>query len=159
MARAIYPGSFDPVTNGHLDLIRRGSRLFEHLRVLVAVNSRKEPFFTGEERVEQIRGEVSDLANVDVDQAEGLVVSYATKHGFDTLLRGVRTTTDFVAEYQMALTNRSLEPHVETVFVMPSHEWSYLSSSLIREVVLSGGDVSRYVPPSVEKALRKKLRT
>jgi pantetheine-phosphate adenylyltransferase len=156
MARAIYPGSFDPVTNGHLDLIRRGSRLFEHLRVLVAVNSRKEPFFSGAERVEMIRAEVGDLSNVDVDQAEGLVVDYAAQNGFDTLLRGVRTTSDFVSEYQMALTNRSLEPAVETVFVMPSLEWSYLSSSLIREVVLSGGDVSRFVPAAVARALENK---
>jgi len=156
MASAIYPGSFDPVTNGHLDLIRRGSRLFERLRVLVAVNSRKEPFFSGEERVELIRAEVGDLANVDVDQAEGLVVVYAKQHGFDTLLRGVRTTTDFNAEFQMALTNRSLDPEIETVFVMPSLEWSYLSSSLIREVVQSGGDVSKYVPVSVSRALEGK---
>ncbi|MEN8151252.1 MAG: pantetheine-phosphate adenylyltransferase [Planctomycetota bacterium] len=157
MASAIYPGSFDPVTHGHLDLIRRGSRLFTRLRVLVAVNSRKQPFFSGEERVELIRAEVGDLDNVDVDQAEGLVVEYAKREGFDTLLRGVRTTTDFNAEFQMALTNRSLSPTIETVFVMPSHEWSYLSSSLIREVVLSGGDVSKYVPGSVAEALLKKL--
>ena len=153
MPSAIYAGSFDPVTNGHLDLIRRGSRLFTRLRVLVAVNSRKEPFFSGKERVEMIRAEISDLANVDVDQAEGLVVEYAKREGFDTLLRGVRTTTDFNAEFQMALTNRSLAPEIETVFVMPSHEWSYLSSSLIREVVVSGGDVGKYVPAGVMRAL------
>ena len=153
MPRAIYAGSFDPVTNGHLDLIRRGSRLFERLRVLVAVNSRKEPFFSGEDRVAMIRAEVGDLPNVDVDQAEGLVVDYAKREGFDTLLRGVRTTTDFNAEFQMALTNRSLSPDIETVFVMPSLEWSYVSSSLIREVVASGGDVSKYVPGSVVVAL------
>lgn len=154
MARAIYPGSFDPVTCGHLDLIWRGSRLFEHLRVLVAVNSRKEPMFTPEERVAFIREETADLGNVDVDSAEGLVVTYARANGFDTLLRGVRTTTDFNSEFQMALTNRSLANEVETVFVMPSVEWSYVSSSLIREVVHSGGDVSKYVPPAVAAALR-----
>ena len=157
MACAIYPGSFDPVTHGHVDLIQRGSRLFERLRVLVAVNSRKEPFFSAEERVDLIRDETRDLDNVDVDQAEGLVVEYAKREGFDTLLRGVRTTTDFNAEFQMALTNRSLGPDIETVFVMPSHEWSYLSSSLIREVVLSGGDVSKYVPEGVAEALRRRM--
>ena len=157
MAKALYPGSFDPVTNGHLDLIERGSGLFAELRVLVAVNSRKAPMFTGEERVELIRAEVERFDNVSVDSAEGLVVDYATKHGFDTLLRGVRTTADFNAEYQMARTNRSLAPDLETVFVMPSLEWSYLSSSLIREIMLSGGDVSRFVPPSVAERLASKF--
>jgi pantetheine-phosphate adenylyltransferase len=158
MVKALYPGSFDPVTNGHLDLIERGSRLFAELRVLVAVNSRKEPIFSGEERVALLRAETARFDNVSVDSAEGLVVDYAKANGFDTLLRGVRTTADFNAEYQMAMTNRDLAPEVETVFVMPSLAWSYLSSSLIREIMLSGGDASRFVPPAVAEALAAKFR-
>lgn len=157
MTKAVYPGSFDPVTNGHLDLIARGSRRFEELRVLVAINARKQPVFTPAERVEMIRAEVARFPNVTVDAAEGLTVRYCEEQGFDTILRGVRTTADFEHEYQMALTNRSLSPDVETVFVMPSLEWSYLSSSLIREVVLSGGDVTAYVPAAVAAALAKRL--
>ena len=157
MPRAVYPGSFDPVTNGHLDLIERGSRLFTELRVLVAINPHKTPVFTPAERVEMIRALVGGYPNVSVAAAEGLTTDYCAREGFDTILRGVRTTSDFEHEYQMALTNRSLAPGIETVFVMPSLEWSYLSSSLIREVVLSGGDVGRFVPPAVAKALAERL--
>lgn len=158
MARAVYPGTFDPVTNGHLDLVMRGARLFESLVVLVARNPRKTPLFSAEERVELIRAETGHLANVSVTSADGLTVDFVRAKGFDTILRGVRTTTDFVAEHQMALTNRALAPEIETVFVMPAEEWSYLSSSLIREVFLSGGDVSRFVPPAVQAALAARLR-
>jgi len=153
MAKAIYPGSFDPVTNGHLDLIERGSRLFEALCVLVAVNSRKEPFLPDAERVALLREETERFGNVTVDAAEGLTVEYAVANGYDTILRGVRTTTDFNSEFQMALTNRSLAPEVETVFVMPSNEWSFVSSTLVREIHHAGGDVSAYVPPAVARAL------
>ena len=157
MPKAVYPGTFDPVTNGHLDLIERGSRLFTELVVLVARNPHKTPLFTAEERVELIRAEVAHLAHVTVESADGLTVEFARSRGLDTILRGVRTTTDYVSEHQMALTNRSLAPEIETVFVMPSEKWSYLSSSLIREVVVSGGDVGRFVPDSVAHALAKKL--
>ncbi|MCU0726951.1 MAG: pantetheine-phosphate adenylyltransferase [Planctomycetes bacterium] len=157
MADAVYPGTFDPVTNGHLDLVRRGSRLFGKLLVLVARNPRKAPLFTAEERVGLMRAEVSAWPNVTVEAADGLTVDFVRRRGFDTILRGVRTVDDFVSEYQMALTNRALAPDVETVFVMPSVEWSFLSSSLIREVVQSGGDVSAFVPRAVSEALRHKL--
>ena len=157
MPRAVYPGTFDPVTNGHIDLIDRGRKLFTELIVLVAENPRKEPLFTAEERVELIRAETAGMDNVTVDSATGLTVDYVKRRGFDAILRGIRTTTDFVSEHQMALTNRSLAPEVEAVFVMPAEEWSYLSSSLIREVVLNGGDVSRFVPASVLEALTRKL--
>ena len=157
MPKAVYPGTFDPVTNGHLDLIERGSRLFTELVVLVAGNPMKTPIFTAEERVDLIRAEVAHLAHVSVESAGGLTVEFARSRGLDTILRGVRTTTDYVSEHQMALTNRALAPEIETVFVMPSEQWAYLSSSLIREVVASGGDVSRFVPPSVAAALAEKL--
>jgi len=154
---ALYPGTFDPVTNGHLDLIERGSRLFEKLLVLVAENPKKEHVFTAKERVALIRAEVSGIANVTVEAWKGLTVDFVRERGFDAILRGVRTTTDFNLEFQMALTNRSMAPDVETVFVAPNHKWSYLSSSLIREVALSGGDVTPFVPEGVARALAAKL--
>ncbi len=157
MANAVYPGTFDPLTNGHVDLVRRGSRLFGRLIVLVARNPKKAPLFGAEERVAMVRAEVRDLGNVSVEAADGLTVDFVRARGCDTILRGVRTVDDFVSEYQMALTNRALAPEVETVLVLPSHEWSFLSSSLIREVVQSGGDVSRFVPPSVAQALAERL--
>ncbi len=157
MRKAVYPGTFDPVTNGHLDLIERGSRLFAEVIVLVAGNPGKTPLFTAEERVELIRAEIADYGNVSVDTAGGLTVEYVRQAGFDTILRGIRTTTDFVSEHQMAMTNRALAPEIETVFMMPDEKWAYLSSSLIREVVISGGDVSRFVPASVNTALARKL--
>ena len=157
MPTAVYPGTFDPVTNGHLDLVRRGSRLFERLLVLVAENPKKDHLFSAEERVELIRGEVGGIGNVEVEAWGGLTVDFVRKRGYDAILRGVRTTTDFNLEFQMALTNRAMAPDVETVFVAPAHRWSYLSSSLIREVALSGGDASPFVPAGVAAALREKL--
>lgn len=156
MPRAAYPGSFDPVTNGHLDVIERGSRLFEELVVLVAINPRKDGLFTPEERVDLIRKEIAPWANVSVETCEGLTVDHLRTRGLDTILRGVRNTDDFNLEYRMALTNRTLAPEIETVWVAPALEWSYLSSTLIREVVRSGGDASRFVPASVATVLAKK---
>ena len=158
MRKAVYPGTFDPVTNGHLDLIERGSRLFSEVIVLVAKNPGKTPLFTTEERVSLIEAEIAPFPNVRVDAAAGLTVEYVRKAGFDTILRGIRTTMDFVSEHAMALTNRALAPEIDTVFLMPDEKWSYLSSSLIREVVLSGGEVTRFVPESVNEALAKKLK-
>ena len=123
--------------------------------VLVAVNPRKAPLFSAEDRVSLIREATKDIDGVEVDSAEGLVVDYARKNGIGMILRGIRTTTDFVTEHQMALTNRELAPEIDTVCLMPSAEWSFLSSTLIREVVASGGDASRFVPPNVAAALRQ----
>ena len=158
MSNALYPGSFDPVTLGHLDLIARGAALFGRLVVAVADNPRKNAVFTAAERVAMLRRHTKRHGNVEVVSFSGLVVDYAKSQRLDVLLRGVRTTSDFEFEYQMALTNRSLAPDVETVFMMPSAEYAFLSSTLIKEVVGSGGDASRWVPKDVERALAKRLR-
>ena len=158
MSDALYPGSFDPVTLGHLDLIARGAALFGRLVVAVADNPRKKAVFTAAERVAMLRKHTKRHENVEVVSFSGLVVDYAKAQRLDVLLRGVRTTSDFEFEYQMALTNRSLAPDVETVFMMPSAEYAFLSSTLIKEVVGSGGDASRWVPKDVERALAKRLR-
>ena len=159
MRRALYAGTFDPVTLGHLDLIERGVGLFPGLTVGVAVNARKSPLFTADERVAMLRRAVRArrLRGVKVVAVDGLVVDWARAHGVSVLLRGVRTTSDFEAEYQMALTNRALASGIESVFVMPSERFAYLSSTLIREIVRAGGDASRWVTPEVVRALRERL--
>jgi len=158
MVSAVYPGTFDPVTFGHLDLIQRGAVLFQELIVGVAVNPAKKPLFTPEERVDMIRKEIpGTLKNVRVEFFNGLVVNFARKEKAYTILRGLRTVSDFEYEFQMALTNRAFAEDVETLFVMPSLEYSYISSSLIKESVIMGADVSHMIPPRVMKALRVKL--
>jgi pantetheine-phosphate adenylyltransferase len=158
MKRALYPGSFDPVTLGHLDLIARGAGLFDRLVVAVADNPRKKATFTVEERVAMLRRHTKKQRNVEVASFTGLAVDFAKANGLAVLLRGVRTASDFEFEFQMALTNRSLAPGVETAFMMPSEEFAFLSSTLIKEVVGAGGDASRWVPKDVERALEKRLR-
>ncbi len=155
MVRALYPGSFDPVTRGHLDLVGRARRLFDSVTVAVAANPGKNALFSFEERVELLRSELPE--DVEVVSFRGLVVEFCKREGYGTILRGLRTVVDFEYEYQMALTNRHLEAEVETVFVMPSAAYSYISSSLIKDVVRNGGDVSSFVTPRVEAALRDKL--
>lgn len=155
MVRVLYPGSFDPVTRGHLDLVERARRLFDEVTVAVARNSAKQPTFTVEERIEMLREELP--AEVGVVGFQELVVDFARREGFGAILRGLRTVGDFEFEYQMALTNRHLQDEVETVFVMPSHAYSYVSSSLIKDIVRHGGDVSSFVTPRVEAALKAKL--
>ncbi|MFN0207714.1 MAG: pantetheine-phosphate adenylyltransferase [Planctomycetota bacterium] len=155
--RALYPGSFDPFTYGHLDLIRRGVALFGELTVAVAVNPTKTAAFTPEERVEMLKYQLRDLPGAAVASFSGLVVEYCQKNNYSVILRGLRTVSDFEFEYQMALTNRSLAPGVETVFVMPSESYSFTSSRLIKEVLQGGGNVSRFLPPEIEKRLREKL--
>ncbi|HEB53851.1 MAG TPA: pantetheine-phosphate adenylyltransferase [bacterium] len=157
MVSALYPGSFDPVTRGHLDLVERALPLFAHLTVAVAINSQKRPTFTTEERVEMLREVLPDSDKLSVVTFSGLVVDFCRQQNITAILRGVRTVSDFESEYQMALTNRHLEPSIETVFVMPSAQYSYVSSSLIREVVRNGGDVSSFLPPTVEQRLRDRL--
>lgn len=154
--RALYPGTFDPPTLGHLDLIRRGVELFGPLLVAVANNNTKKPLFTAEERIEMIRAEVGDLP-VTVEYFRGLVVEHARERGIGVILRGVRTVSDFEYEYQMAMTNRQLEPAIETAFVMPSEEFSYLSSRLIKEVYASGGELRRFLPDAVHDQLIERL--
>jgi pantetheine-phosphate adenylyltransferase len=156
---AVYPGTFDPVTNGHLDVIERGARLFERLVVAAAVNTGKAPLFTEAERVAMLRVEVARFPNVEVDAFRGLAVEYARRRGARVILRGIRTLSDFEYEFQMALTNRTLAPDIETIFVMSNVEWSYTSSRLLKEAALMGADVSHFLPPRVNEAVRKKLCT
>jgi len=154
---AIYPGSFDPMTNGHLDLIERGCRLFDRLIVAVLTNLEKEPFFTIAERVDMLAAVTSKMKNVSVDTFSGLLVDYARSKQAPVILRGVRAFSDYEYELQMALMNRKLEPKVETVFLMPQEEYSYLSSRMVREIFKLGGPVKGLVPPLVYKRLREKL--
>lgn len=156
MARALYPGSFDPVTRGHLDLVERALRLFDSVTIAAAENISKQPVFNLEERLSLLRKVLP--AQVEVVAFRGLVVDYCRTHGYDVILRGLRTMSDFEYEYQMAMTNRHLAPQVETVFVMPSLQYSYVSSSLIKDVVRNGGDVSTFLPPDIEAALRARLK-
>ena len=154
---AIYPGSFDPVTNGHLDLIQRASNLFDRLVVAVLVNPEKDPLFSPQERVEMLDLVVAHLPNVEVDTFEGLLVDYARGKGARVLLRGIRAVSDYEYELQMALMNRQLEPDMETVFMLPAEAYSYLSSRLVREVARLGGSIKDLVPAAVEERIRAKL--
>ena len=158
MVSALYPGSFDPVTRGHVDLVERALPLFDRLTVAVGVNANKQPTFSAEERVAMLREVLPRDPRVTVTTFTGLVVDFCRAQGIGAILRGVRTVSDFEYEYQMALTNRHLAPGIESVFVMPSVQYSYVSSSLIREIVRNGGDVSSFLPPTVERALRERLR-
>ena len=155
---AVYPGVFDPVTLGHLDIIRRGAALFDRLIVAVASETDKQPLFTTDERARMLRETTAEIKNVTVDTYEGLTVDFVRKHGASVILRGLRQHSDFEYEYQLALTNRTIAG-VETVFVMADEKVAYISSRLVREVASLGGDVSQLVPPNVAKALRGKLKT
>jgi pantetheine-phosphate adenylyltransferase len=154
---AIYPGSFDPLTNGHLDLIERGAKIFDELIVAILRNPEKEPLFSLEERMEIIRAMTRQRDNVRVDSFDGLMVDYALRVGATAVLRGIRAISDYEYELQMALMNRKLEPRLETVFMMPAETYSYLSSRLVRQVATLGGSVRGLVPELVEKKLREKL--
>lgn len=155
---AIYPGSFDPLTNGHLDLISRSAKLAGRLVVAVLKNSQKQPLFAVEERVEMIREAVGEIRNVEVDAFDGLLVDYAAQRGANVIVRGIRAISDYEAELRMALMNRRLRPETETIFLMACEEFSYVSSRMIKEIFTLGGDVSGFVPPSVAERLHRKLR-
>jgi len=153
---AIYPGSFDPLTNGHVDIIRRGARLFDRIVIAVLINLEKAPLFTVPERVEIAKEAFIDNANVEVDTFDGLLVDYARRRRAGVIVKGLSAVSDFEFEMQMALMNRKLNPEVETVFMMPTEPYTYVSSRLVKEVVALGGSVHGLVPESVEKRLRDK---
>jgi pantetheine-phosphate adenylyltransferase len=154
---AIYPGSFDPLTNGHLDLIERGSKIFDELIVAILRNSEKAPLFSLDERREMLEEMTARFSNVRVDTFGGLLVDYATQQKASAVLRGIRAISDYEYELQMAMMNRKLEPRLETVFMMPAETYSYLSSRLVREIAKLGGSVEGLVPAAVEKRLRQKI--
>jgi pantetheine-phosphate adenylyltransferase len=154
---AIYPGSFDPVTNGHLDLIDRGAKIFDRLTVSILRNMDKDPLFTLEERVEMLREVTQPWPNVEVDVFSGLLVEYAQLREAHVILRGIRAVSDYEYELQMAMMNRKLNPNLETVFMMPAVAYSYLSSRLVREIAQLGGPMTGLVPPAVEQRLRAKV--
>jgi len=155
---AIYPGSFDPVTNGHLDLIHRGSKLFDRLIVAIARNMEKQAtLFSMDERKEMLEAMTADLDNVEVDTFEGLLVAYCIRRNANAVLRGIRAISDYEFELQMALMNRKMEPRVETIFMMPAEQYSYLSSRIVREIAKLGGPLKGLVPTSVEERVRERV--
>lgn len=156
---AIYPGTFDPITYGHLDVIRRASALFRRVIVLVARNTGKEPLFSAEERLAMVKTAVRGIRGVSTDSFDGLLVEYARSHRATVLIRGLRAVSDFEYEFQMALTNRKLERAIDTVFLVPDERYTYLNSSIVREVARLGGDTSDFVPPTVGRLLREKVRS
>lgn len=158
MKRGIYPGTFDPITNGHLDLVNRGIRIFDEIIIAVAPSYKKQPLFTLEERIELIRRAVKDYDNVKVEAFNGLLVQYVKSRGGVAIIRGLRAVSDFEYELQIALMNRRLDMTIETVFMMPSEEYSYLTSTIVKEVASFGGSVKALVPAAVEKALAEKFR-
>jgi len=157
MKRAIYPGSFDPVTNGHLDVVERARKLFDEVIVAVADNDEKQPLFSLEERLNLLRATVGKADNVRIAHFDGLLVEFAMENQARAVIRGLRAVSDFEFEFQMALMNRKLESGVETIFLMPKEEYSYLSSRIIKEIARLGGNVSNFVPPVVAKALAGKF--
>jgi pantetheine-phosphate adenylyltransferase len=154
---AIYPGTFDPLTNGHTDLVERASKRFDRVIVAVAINPGKKPVFSLEERVELAEQTLAEFGNVEVCGFEGLLVDVAKEKKADVILRGLRAVSDFEHEFQLASMNRKMQPDVETMFLTPSEQFSYISSSLVREIAALGGDVSEFVAPNVLAALRSKL--
>jgi len=158
MRRAIYPGSFDPVTNGHLDVIQRASLLFDEVIVAVAYNDDKNPLFSSDERLQLLTETVSQVGNVKVVRFEGLLVDFAKNQGATAIVRGLRAISDFEFEFQMALMNRKLMDSVETIFLMPKEEYTYLSSRIVKEIARLGGNVEAFVPRLVALALKSKLK-
>jgi pantetheine-phosphate adenylyltransferase len=158
MRRAIYPGSFDPITNGHLDVIDRAAKLFDEVIVAVADNVEKQPLFTLEERLELLRGTIGGHKSVRIGQFDGLLVDFAVGEKANAIIRGLRAVSDFEFEFQMALMNRKLQGSVETIFLMPKEDYTYLSSRLVKEIARLGGDVTKFVPGAVGEALGRKFK-
>ncbi len=157
MVKAVYPGSFDPVTNGHVDIIDRASKVFDHLIVAVLENPRKTPLFSIEERVEMLNNIIEHYPNVEVDYYKGLLIEYSRKQGAKIIIKGLRAISDFEFEFQMALINRKLDCDVETLFMMTNNKYSYISSSIVKEVASYGGEVKDLVPTEVYESIMKKL--
>src|SRR5438552_3607905 len=157
MRRAIYPGSFDPVTNGHLDVIERARKLFDEVIVAVAHNDEKQPLFSLEERLDLLRETAGRIANVRIAEFEGLLIDFAKAQNAGAVIRGLRAVSDFEFEFQMALMNRKLDAAVETIFLMPKEEYTYLSSRIVKEIARLGGDISSFVPACVAKALSRQF--
>lgn len=157
MRRAIYPGSFDPITNGHLDVLQRAAGIFDNLIIAVARDNAKQSLFSVDERVELIRNAAAEIPGIEVMPFEGLLVNFARKHKACALVRGLRAVSDFEFEFQLALMNRKLEPNLETLFLMPREEYTYISSRLVKEICRLGGHIEQFVPPNVVSALRTKF--
>ena len=155
----IYPGSFDPVTNGHLDVVARASRLFDRVIVAIARNESKHPLFTMEERKALVERAVRGFKNVETDSFDGLLVEYAERRKAQAIIRGLRAVSDFEFEFQLALMNRKLKEGIETIFMMPKDTYTFLSSRIVKEIARLGGDVSPFVPPHVQSALAAQLAT
>jgi len=153
---AMYPGTFDPVTNGHLDLVRRAAKLFDRVVVAVAASPNKTPMFTLEERIGMARIALADAPNITVDGYAGLTVDYVRQHGLRVIIRGLRAVSDFEYEFQLATMNRHLRSEVETIFLTPAEEYTFVSSTFVREIGVLGGDISPFVPPGVATALARK---
>lgn len=157
MRKAIYPGSFDPVTNGHLEIIRRASKLFDKLIVLVSVNATKKPSFTAEERATLLRKVCYDIPNVEIDTFDGLIVDYFSAHDCDIIVKGLRAMSDFESEFQMAHINKHLCEKAETVFLCADSESTYLSSSMVKQIAAFGGDINAFVPAPIVDDIKKRL--
>jgi pantetheine-phosphate adenylyltransferase len=157
MRTAIYPGSFDPLTNGHLDVIERAVKLFDRVVVAIARNEGKHPLFTMEERMELVRPAIQDLPNVEADSFDGLLVHYVQRRSAQAVVRGLRAVSDFEFEFQLALMNRKLNENIETIFMMPKETYTFLSSRMVKEIAQLGGDVSPFVPAHVRDALCRKF--
>ncbi|MBK9140461.1 MAG: pantetheine-phosphate adenylyltransferase [Verrucomicrobia bacterium] len=158
MRTVVYPGSFDPLTNGHLDLVIRAAKLFDRVIVAVAGNELKQPLFTLVERRDMVARAIAEIPNAEADSFSGLLVHYAAERGASAIIRGLRAVSDFEFEFQLALTNRSMNDTVETIFMMPKDQYTFLSSRIVKEVCRLGGDVSPFVPPFVKDILERRMR-